>query len=153
RLVPPETKPVEDLDPICAGALRTFVGAHRSVPEMPIAVGLRSYARIGFAGDPAPIRGLARAMLAQAMAFHAPDDLRVAVCAGPHRLAAWDWAKWLPHALHPTRRDAAGPLRMVRDDLGQIEALLGDDLSERPRFAPGSSLSLSSVSGRAHLLV
>jgi S-DNA-T family DNA segregation ATPase FtsK/SpoIIIE len=148
RLVPPETKPVEDLDPICAGALRSFVGGHRAVPQMPIAVGLRTYARIGFSGDPAAIRGLVLAMLAQAMAFQAPDDLRVAVCAAPDRLPSWDWAKWLPHALHPTRRDAAGPLRMVRDDLSQIEALLGDDLSERPRFAPGSASP-----GRAHHVV
>ena len=36
RLVPPETKPVEDRDPITAGALRNFVAAHRTVPELPI---------------------------------------------------------------------------------------------------------------------
>ncbi len=27
--------------------------------------------------------------------------------------ADWEWAKWLPHALHPTKTDAVGPLRLV----------------------------------------
>jgi S-DNA-T family DNA segregation ATPase FtsK/SpoIIIE len=147
RLVPPETKPIEDIDPISAGALRSFVGAHRTVPQMPVAVALRNYARIGFSGDPAAVHGLALAMLAQAVTFHAPDELRVAVCAGPGAMADWDWAKWLPHALHPTRLDAAGPVRMVREDLGQIEALFGEDLTERPRFRPGAT------GERAHLVV
>src|SRR5262249_38797468 len=145
RLVPPETKPIEDLDPICAGALRSFVGAHRTVPEMPIAVALRNYARIAFTGDDDRIRALVRAMLAQLATFQSPDEVRVAVCAGGTQFGEWDWVKWLPHALHPSGVDAAGPVRMVREDLGQIEALLGDDLAERPRFRPG-------VTGeRAHL--
>ncbi|GIH18841.1 type VII secretion protein EccCa [Rugosimonospora africana] len=147
RLVPPETKPIEDLDPISAGALRRFVGAHNTVPEMPIAVALRNYARVAFDGEPEAVSGLVRAMLAQAATFHSPEDLRVAICADTGRIAAWDWVKWLPHALHPQRRDAAGPIRMVRNDLGQIEALLGEDLAERARFRPGAG------SDRAHVLV
>jgi S-DNA-T family DNA segregation ATPase FtsK/SpoIIIE len=147
RLVPPETKPIEDLDPISAGALRSFIGAHRTVPEMPVAVALRNYARIAFTGDDTRIRALVRAMLAQLATFHAPDEVRLAVCAGATQLGEWDWVKWLPHALHPSEVDAAGPVRMVREDLGRIEALLGDDLAERPRFRPG-------VTGeRAHLVI
>ena len=38
RLVPPETKPVEDLDPLCAGALRRFIRAHGSVPQLPVGI-------------------------------------------------------------------------------------------------------------------
>jgi S-DNA-T family DNA segregation ATPase FtsK/SpoIIIE len=147
RIVPPETKPIEDLDPISAGALRRFVAAHATVPEMPVAVALRNYARISFSGDDADVRGLVRAMLAQAATFHAPEELRIAVCAAPRRQREWDWVKWLPHALHPSIVDAAGPLRLVRDDLGQLEGLFGADLTDRPRFRPGSS------GDRPHLLV
>jgi S-DNA-T family DNA segregation ATPase FtsK/SpoIIIE len=137
RLVPPETKPVEDLDPITAGALRSFVAAHRTVPDLPVAIGVRNYARVSFDGEPRAVRGLARALLAQAAVFHAPDDLRVAVCAGPDRLPEWEWTKWLPHVLHPTLSDGAGPVRLIRPDLGELEDLLGEDLADRPRFRPG----------------
>jgi S-DNA-T family DNA segregation ATPase FtsK/SpoIIIE len=148
RLVPPETRPIEDLDPIAAGALRAFVAAHRSVPDLPIAVGMRNYARVAFEGDERTIKGLARALLGQAAVFHAPDELRVALCVAPDRLRDWEWTKWLPHALHPTLADGAGALRMVRTDLGELEDLLGDDLAERPRFRPGYA-----PVGHAHLLV
>jgi hypothetical protein len=34
RLVPPETKPLEDLDPLCSGALRRFIRTHGHVPGL-----------------------------------------------------------------------------------------------------------------------
>jgi S-DNA-T family DNA segregation ATPase FtsK/SpoIIIE len=148
RLVPPETRPIEDLDPITAGALRSFVAAHRTVPDLPVAVGVRNYARVAFEGDQRAIRALTRALLAQAAVFHAPDDLRVALCVSPDRLREWEWLKWLPHALHPTLVDGAGPLRMVRTDLAELEDLLGDDLADRPRFRAGYA-----PVGHSHLLV
>jgi S-DNA-T family DNA segregation ATPase FtsK/SpoIIIE len=148
RLVPPETKPAEDLDPICSGALRAFVAAHRAVPELPVAIGLRRYARISFRGDQRAARRLIRALICQAAVFHQPQDLRVAVCADPARPGDWEWTKWLPHALHPAEADAAGPVRLLRTDLAELEGLLGADLAERPRFQPGRP-----AEGRAHLLV
>jgi S-DNA-T family DNA segregation ATPase FtsK/SpoIIIE len=42
RLVPPDTKPVEDLDPLCSGALRRFIRAQGQVPGLPVEVSLRS---------------------------------------------------------------------------------------------------------------
>ena len=148
RLVPPETKPVEDLDPITAGALRSFVAAHLTVPDLPIAVSLRNYARVSFSGDDRVARSVTRALLAQAATFHAPEDLRVALCADPGRMRVWDWIKWLPHALHPDLADGAGPVRQVRQDLRELEDLLGADLAERPRFRPGAPRP-----DRAHLVI
>jgi S-DNA-T family DNA segregation ATPase FtsK/SpoIIIE len=148
RLVPPETKPAEDLDPICSGALRTFIAAHRTVADLPVAVSLRNYARVSFGGRDRSARSLIRALLAQAATFHSPQDLRVAVCAGPERLRDWEWIKWLPHALHPEESDGAGPMRLVRADLKELEDLLGDDLADRPRFRPGHT-----AAERAHLVV
>jgi S-DNA-T family DNA segregation ATPase FtsK/SpoIIIE len=63
-------------------------------------------------------------------------------------VAEWEWAKWLPHALHPQDADAAGPLRLIAPDLRELEDLLGDDLADRPRFRPGQVLA-----ERAHLLL
>ena len=37
-IVPPETKPVEDLEPLTAVALRRFVRAHGACPDLPLAI-------------------------------------------------------------------------------------------------------------------
>jgi S-DNA-T family DNA segregation ATPase FtsK/SpoIIIE len=134
RLIPPDTQPAEDLDPLCAGALRDLIAAHGTVPDLPVAVALRTYSRVSLTGDEGAVRGLARAIIAQLATFHAPDELRIMACPARARLVEWQWLKWLPHALHPTLRDGAGPVRLVRDDLSELEGLLGEDLSERPRF-------------------
>jgi S-DNA-T family DNA segregation ATPase FtsK/SpoIIIE len=113
------------------------VASHATVADLPVAVALRNYARVTFDGDPAAVRALVRSMLAQAVTFHSPDEIRVSVCVDAAHLREWDWIKWLPHALHPDRTDAAGELRLVRTDLDEIEGLLGEDLAQRPRFRPG----------------
>ncbi|HEY9473859.1 MAG TPA: type VII secretion protein EccCa [Mycobacteriales bacterium] len=136
QIIPPETKPVEDLEPMTAGALRRFVRTHSTVPDLPVAISLRAFARVSFTGEPVAVRDLARAMLAQLAALHSPDDLRIAVCVGPDRLAEWSWVKWLPHALHPTEYDAAGQVRMVSGNLVALENLLGSELKDRARFTP-----------------
>ncbi|WP_308250792.1 type VII secretion protein EccCa [Nonomuraea rhizosphaerae] len=138
-LIPPESKPIEDLDPMSAGALRRFVRTHATVPGLPVALALHSFARITLTGDPDAARGLARAALAQAVALHSPEDLRVSVCAGQERAAEWEWVKWLPHAFHPDEEDGAGPVRLVSRDLGELDNLLGFELKDRPRFSRGLS--------------
>ncbi len=149
-LVAPQTKPVEDLEPLCAGGLRRLLGAFASVPALPVAISLRSFGRILVAGDPATRHRFLRAILAQLATFHAPDDLRVVVCASADRLADWEWLKWLPHALHPSRCDAAGPLRLVSGDLSVLEVVLDDELRDRPRVRRPGEPALGDL---AHLVV
>ncbi|MEU7853376.1 type VII secretion protein EccCa [Nonomuraea sp. NPDC049141] len=138
-LIPPESRPIEDLDPMSAGALRRFVRTHATVPGLPVALALHSFARITLAGDPEAARGLVRAALAQAVALHSPEDLRVSVCTGAERAAEWEWVKWLPHAFHPQEEDGAGPVRLVTRDLAELDDLLGFELKDRPRFSRGLS--------------
>ena len=81
-LVPPETKPVEDLEPISAAALRRFVRTHRSVADLPAALALPAFGRIVcHRRRGAAARALARAMLVQLAAFHVPGRRVIAVCA------------------------------------------------------------------------
>ncbi|MET8866837.1 type VII secretion protein EccCa [Nonomuraea sp. NPDC004580] len=138
-LIPPETRPVEDLDPLTAGALRRFVRTHATVPGLPVALALHSFARVVVSGDPVAARDLVRAALGQAAALHAPDDLRISVCASRERTGEWEPVKWLPHALHPSEEDGAGPVRLVTGDLGELDDLLGFELKDRPRFSKGMS--------------
>ncbi|MFD8081551.1 type VII secretion protein EccCa [Kitasatospora sp. NPDC059722] len=145
RLAPLATKPVEDLEPLCAHALRRFIHAYGTLPEQPIAVHVRGYAHVlvrgpeddGEApgGDETP-RALARAIVAQLAFFHAPDELRIGLVASPERRADWDWLKWLPHALHPGETDGAGPVRLVAGSLVELEQLLGTEFAGRGPWEP-----------------
>jgi ESX secretion system protein EccC len=137
RLIPPDTKPVEDLDPLCAGALRRFVRTHARVPDLPVGLSLSSFARVVVSGDPDIAAGMVRAMISQLAVFHSPDDVRLCVCAPPERIGRWQWMKWLPHNLHPTEQDAAGPVRLMARSMSQLEAMLGAEIKDRPRFMAG----------------
>ncbi len=142
RLVPPDTKPVEDLDPLCAGALRRFIRAQGSVSRLPVGVSLDSFARIALAGDQEAVYGMLRAMIAQLATFHSPDDVRICVCASRDRMRWWQWIKWLPHNMHPTEVDAAGPVRLMAPSLPQLETMVGAELAGRAQFAPGRPATL-----------
>ncbi|MFF9062397.1 type VII secretion protein EccCa [Streptomyces sp. NPDC101213] len=163
-LNPVSTRPVEDLEPLCAHALRRFIRAYSTIPGQPLGLYLRSSARIllraeetsageaavgeragpgggagsGPAGDPdtEPVRALVRAVLAQLAVFHAPEELWIALCVGDERRPDWEWAKWLPHALHPYEEDGAGKVRRITADLAELDDLLGAEFAERPGFDP-----------------
>lgn len=149
RLVPPDTGPVEDLEPVAAVSLRRFVRAHSVVQALPTAVSLRGFAAIGIEGDRGAARSLARAMLAQACTFHGPDTLQVAVVCGPDTAAEWEWIKWLPHAQNPVLRDGAGSARTVFGSLFELETDLAAVLAGRSRFVRNAP----ATEGAVHLVV
>ncbi|MFE1833998.1 type VII secretion protein EccCa [Streptomyces sviceus] len=136
RLSPLSTKPVDDLEPLSAHALRRFVRAYSTVPDQPIGLYLRSWSRVLLRGDEEAVRALVRAALCQLAVFHAPEDLWIALCVSDERRGEWEWAKWLPHTLHPQERDGAGPARMVASTFTDLEDLLGAEFTERAAFDP-----------------
>ncbi|MEU3185078.1 type VII secretion protein EccCa [Streptomyces sp. NPDC006923] len=138
RLTPMSTSPVEDLEPLAAHALRSFIRAYTTVPEQPIAIYLRAWARVLFRGDEERIRSVARAIVAQLVTFHSPDDVWLALCVSDERRPDWEWVKWLPHNLHPQESDGAGPARMTGSAFNELEDLLGAEFLERPPFDPDS---------------
>ncbi|SFB40569.1 DNA segregation ATPase FtsK/SpoIIIE, S-DNA-T family [Amycolatopsis marina] len=148
-LVPPETKAIDELEPLCAMALRKFVTSYSTVPDLPVAVALRGFAQIYLTGERERKRALARAITAQLGAFHAPGDVLVAFCVRPDERSDWEWAKWLPHALHPAKMDAIGQIRLVATSVTALEAILDDVLANRPRF----DANAAPIDGAAHLVV
>lgn len=142
KLTPPDSKPVEDLEPLAAHALRRFLRAYTTLSHSPIAVYLRGFGQIRFRGDAQHVRGLVRAMLAQLATAHAPGDVQVALCASGDRQDAWDWLKWLPHNQSPDSRDAAGSRRLIAESIGAMEELLGGGaFTSRPRFEPDTPIT------------
>jgi S-DNA-T family DNA segregation ATPase FtsK/SpoIIIE len=144
-LVAPVIDPAADLEPVTAGALRRFLDAYASVPDLPVAVAVRSFAHVVLAGTDGAARRLARSVVGQLATFHAPDDLVVAACVAPELRREWEWLKWLPHALHPTVADALGPGRLVAGSLTELEQMLGPILGQRPRRAGGSAAAVPHV--------
>lgn len=130
-LTPPSTKPIEDLEPLASISLRRFAEAYGTVSGVPTAVGLCSFTSIEFEGAIDPAIDLARAMVAQLVTFHAPDELRIAVLAAEADRAPWDWVKWLPHNAHPTAFDAAGPVRLFAGTHEGLLDLLGPEVTDR----------------------
>ncbi|MFS3128486.1 type VII secretion protein EccCa [Nocardioides sp. Bht2] len=134
ELVPPESAPVEQVDPTAASALHRLLVVHRVQPNLPASIDLRAFDRVELTGPEENSRASARALLCSAAAFHNPENLLIAVLCHPRHLPEWDWLKWLPHSLSSHQGDAVGPRRMVTTSLDDLGAMLPPDLSERPRF-------------------
>ncbi|GIG57037.1 type VII secretion protein EccC [Longispora fulva] len=141
-LIPPQTRPVDELEPLCAAALRKFVTSYSVVQDLPVAMALRDFSHVYVRGEGDAPRALVRALLAQLATFHAPDDALVGLCVTDVDRPHWEWAKWLPHALHPTKLDDVGPVRMVASGITALEAMLDDQLTSRTRFGTSSSAAL-----------
>ena len=145
RLVPPQTAPVDELEPLTAEAMKSFLAAHGTLPDLPLAVSLRAFYHLSVSGDPDTVYGTVRAALAQLSTLHSPDDLMIGIAAAPGAGPEWEWAKWLPHVQHPTESDGAGSARMICTSLDALEDMLGDQLAGRARFhrdaAPATATS------------
>ena len=140
---PPRVGP-QQLDPVSANLLRRLLRAHRTVPSLPVVLPLRSLARVTLQGDPGACRAMATALLLQAVSWHAPAELRVALCVDDAGLVAWDWLKWVPHLADPSVPPTDLPRFVVAADLPAVEGLLGDDLAGRP-WADASCLGLGHI--------
>jgi S-DNA-T family DNA segregation ATPase FtsK/SpoIIIE len=147
-IAPPQTRPLEDLEPLTAIALRRFVHTHSVVPDLPLAIQLRAFSRVVLRGDRDDVLALSRAVICQLVTFHSPDDAQVAVVVAAEHAAEWDWVKWLPHAQDDRRTDAAGSVRLVFNTMAGLEDALGEAIANRPRHSADAPLS-----GGTHLLV
>ncbi|MEU1820381.1 FtsK/SpoIIIE domain-containing protein [Streptomyces roseifaciens] len=78
------------------------------LPSVPVTVGLREAGSLGLAGPRGRLSALARSVLAQLAALHAPASLEFVLISADRarpveeRLAEWSWLGWLPQ-LRPVR--------------------------------------------------
>ncbi|MBJ7290278.1 type VII secretion protein EccCa [Williamsia sp.] len=149
RLMPPETGPLEDLEPVSTVALRRFVRTHSVVHSLPTAISLRGFPAIDIDGRRQETRALMRAIVMELCAFHGPDHLRIEIICADSESESWSWTKWLPQLHHPNRRDAVSGERMLYGSLAELEQVLSDDLAERGRF----SRTAPPTPGRMHHVV
>ncbi|WOC11323.1 type VII secretion protein EccCa [Gordonia sp. MP11Mi] len=134
-LTPPETAPVENVEPVSAVALRRFVQARSAVPGLATALALRGFPAVSVSGPHDDVHALLRSMVCLLAVQHGPDHLGVAAVVADPIAPQWDWIKWLPHVGHPDRMDGLGPTRMIYRSLAGFEADLADHLADRGRFS------------------
>ncbi len=88
-------------DPVSAVAADELIRVQAWIPDAAIAIDLRDAPVVSIVGARLYALDVARAMLCHLAALHAPDDVRVLLCADPTATAEWEWMKWLPHLDHP----------------------------------------------------
>ncbi|WP_215449287.1 type VII secretion protein EccCa [Streptomyces sp. ATCC 21386] len=148
-LIAPQTAPVDELEPLTAGAMQRFLATHSTLEGLPMAVSLRAFYHVTISGEPGTVRGTARAVTACLAALHSSEDLVIAIATGREAAPAWEWAKWLPHTQARGVTDGAGSMRLITTDPMELEDRLTDVLQGRPRFHPAAP----PVSEQPHLVV
>ncbi|MFJ6565821.1 FHA domain-containing protein [Streptomyces sp. NPDC091292] len=115
------------------------------LPAVPVTVGLREVGGLGLAGPRARLAGLARSVLAQLTALHAPEALDLVLISTDRsrtaeaRAAEWSWLGWLPH-LRPTHgQDCRLLLAYDREQAAARTAELLRLLDERSETAAPTS--------------
>src|SRR5699024_11995738 len=93
RLVPPQSGPVYELEPSATLALRRFVRAPSIVPDLPTQITLKGFAALSMQGARELVRGLTRAMMAQLVTFHSPEELMICVVSAGRAKENWEWAR------------------------------------------------------------
>jgi S-DNA-T family DNA segregation ATPase FtsK/SpoIIIE len=130
---------VSPTDPFMRSEARALIRRFERVPGLPLRVGLDRAGDVSVvAHDRADALRVARVVVAQLAALHAPDDVRLAVIAPPEAEQDWAWTRWLPHLLDRERIGPAGPVPRLVTDEQTLAAVLADDLEERATAAATS---------------
>jgi len=136
-----------DLEPVSHSALRSLLEVQRTVPDAPVGIDLGKVSRVTVIGDPADVRAAVRSWVAQAVTWHDPTVLGVALASPALEEPAWSWLKWLPHTDIAGAVDGVGAARYLSPDPDDLIAHIGPVLAERPVFDGGPAGRLR------HLLV
>ncbi|WP_063730129.1 type VII secretion protein EccCa [Streptomyces sp. RTd22] len=107
----------------------------RTGTELPLTVPLDRVGNISLIGPREDCLRVARALLVQTAATHAPDDVGIALAAPGERLADWEWAKWMPHLLDPDQLDGPVAARRIAPSPPQLAQQIGAELRRRASYA------------------
>ncbi|MGH3540949.1 MAG: type VII secretion protein EccCa, partial [Mycobacterium sp.] len=136
-----------DLEPVSHSALRSLLDTQRTVRDVATGIDLAKVSRITLLGDRSEVRAALRAWISQAVSWHDPTVLGIAVAASNLEAPEWSWLKWLPHTDVPGELDGVGPARYLSTKPDELASLLGPALADRPPFTGGPAEALR------HLLI
>ncbi|MER7400285.1 type VII secretion protein EccCa [Streptomyces sp. NPDC000151] len=107
----------------------------RTGTELPLTVPLDRVGNISVIGPREDCLRVARALLVQTSATHAPDDVAMALAVPGDRLTDWEWAKWLPHLLDTEQFDGPVAARRIAPSPPQLARQIGPELRRRASYA------------------
>ena len=137
--------PLAEHDPELVAAAEALVERAAVLPAAPVTVSLSGHGVLALTGPSQRTRALARSILCEAAALHAPDDLRILVAFPPAALPAWDWLKWLPHSRDAGEADPAACL--LAETTEQLAALLERVAAPRLRWPDGEARAYGAPPG------
>lgn len=140
--VPPDANPTQPFDPAMAAEADQVRRRHSVVQQMPVTVPLDLAGEVAVIGPREAGLALLRAMTAQVVALHAPDDVQLAVAFPADRAADWAWLGAVPHVVDDGLLDGPVPARRVAADLRRLVRVLGPDLADRAQAAARSTRGL-----------
>jgi S-DNA-T family DNA segregation ATPase FtsK/SpoIIIE len=114
-----------DLEPVSHTTLRGLLDTQRTVHDAPTGIDVSKVSRITVVGSEDDIRGALRAWITQAVTWHDPTMLGIALAAPDLEGDDWSWLKWLPHVDIPGRADGVGPARYLTTDAAELRESLG----------------------------
>ena len=131
-----------DLEPVSHSALRSLLDAQRTVADVPTGIDLTKVSRITVLGEADEVGAVLRAWIAQAVTWHDPTVLGVALATRDLESRDWSWLKWLPHVDIPGEVDGVGPARYLSTNPDELVSKLGSATADRPSFTgePADSL-------------
>jgi S-DNA-T family DNA segregation ATPase FtsK/SpoIIIE len=133
--LPTDQNPVQPLDPLMLGELEQVAAHYGTVRSMPVSVALDGAGDVAVVGDRAAVLAVARALIAQIVALHSPDDVQVAAAFRDETAGDWAGFDLLPHAQMDRTFDGPVHARRVAQDTRSLARVLGAELGERARTA------------------
>ncbi|AJC54943.1 type VII secretion protein EccC [Streptomyces sp. 769] len=112
-----------------------LMGRFRTGTDLPLTVPLDRVGNVSVIGPREDCLRVARALLVQSAAMHAPDDVAMALAVPGERLTDWEWAKWLPHLLDTEQLDGPVAARRIAPSAVQLARQLGPELRRRASYA------------------
>ena len=128
-----------DLEPVSHTTLRGLLDTQRTVHDAPTGIDVTKLSRITVLGEGDEVRGALRAWIAQAVTWHDPTVLGIALAGPDLDSDDWSWLKWLPHVDIPGQVDGVGPARYLSTDASELRSLLGPTLADREPYSGESS--------------
>ncbi len=133
--VPDNGSPTQPSDEFMVSEAAALAQRYRATPGLPLLADLDNAGDVSIVGPMQATARVARALMAQAAVFHAPDDVAFALVCGRETLAEWDFLTWLPHIIDDDLRDGPVGARRVAPDMTTLSRLLNGDLSARAHVA------------------
>lgn len=145
--VPPASNPVTPYDPIMLAEAEAVARHYSVVLGKPVRVDLDGAGQVALVGARADVVAVARSLLVQLAALHAPDDLLLAAAFPPAVAADWAGFDLLPHVSDARLYDAGVPARRVASSTAELQKLLGGELTDRAQAAATARRGVGGIGG------